>query len=372
MAYNNEVHNADFAPAYTRLVERLNRFPQGAPPTKPLYDILRVLFSEQEAALVAQLPIQPFSAKDAARIWKIDESAARQVLEALASRALVVDTEKDDGQLLYTLPPPMAGFFEFSMMRVRDDVDQKLLAELYHQYCTVEPDFLASLFGGETQMGRVFINEEVIPPGVAVFDYERATEVIKTASPMGISLCYCRYKMQHLDQNCYAPLDICMTFNGTAEGLIRHGFARQVDAAEGLDLLQQAYDHNLVQFGDNAREKVNFICNCCGCCCEALIAARRFETLQPLHTTNFIAAIDTEACNGCGKCVNTCPVEAMTLVSANVPAHPKQKKARLIEELCLGCGVCARVCGADGITLQPRPERVFTPRTFAHRVVLAA
>ena len=44
------------APAYTHLVDRLNRFPQGAAPTDTLYKILAILFSEREAELVAQLP----------------------------------------------------------------------------------------------------------------------------------------------------------------------------------------------------------------------------------------------------------------------------------------------------------------------------
>lgn len=363
----------DHAPAYDRLIARLNRFPQGAPPTATLYRILGVLFSEREAELVAQLPIQSFEAEDAARTWKLDIVTTRNILDELASRALVVDLAHDDGRITYTLPPPMAGFFEFSMMRVRDDVDQQLLAELYHRYCNVEDDFIRDLFGaGGTQLGRIFINEPVIPPGVAVLDYERASEVIETASHIGISQCYCRYKMDLAHQACDAPLDICMTFNGTAQGLIRHGFARQVDAAEGHDKLQEAYAHHLVQFGDNCREDVNFICNCCGCCCEALIAARRFETLTPLHTSNFLPEVDTAHCTGCGKCVTICPVEAMTLVSAHDPARPKRKQARLNPDICLGCGLCARVCDTDGITMQPREQRVFTPLTFAHRVVLAA
>jgi ferredoxin len=361
------------APAYTRLVERLNRFPQGAAPTNTLYKILNILFSEQEAALVAQLPIQPFTALDAAHIWKMDLAAARAELDGLASRAILVDVERDDGRVTYTVPPPMAGFFEFSMMRVRDDIDQKLLAGLYHQYCTVEDDFMRHMFeGGKTQLGRIFINEQVLPPSVTVMDYERATEVIKTASHAGISMCYCRHKMQHVGEACDAPIDICMTFNDTAQGLIRHGFARQVDHAEGLDLLQVAYEHHLVQFGDNAREQVNFICNCCGCCCEALIAARRFAPINPLHTTNFLPDINMDSCTGCGKCVNVCPVEAMALVSAHDSANPKKKKARLDEDICLGCGVCARVCAPRSITMREREPRVITPLTFAHRVVLAA
>ncbi len=47
---------------YTDLVDRLNRFPQGAPPSETLYQILKILFSEREAGLVAQLPIKPFTA----------------------------------------------------------------------------------------------------------------------------------------------------------------------------------------------------------------------------------------------------------------------------------------------------------------------
>jgi Na+-translocating ferredoxin:NAD+ oxidoreductase RNF subunit RnfB len=167
-------------------------------------------------------------------------------------------------------------------------------------------------------------------------------------------------------------MNICMTFNSSAESLTRHGYARAVDVAEGLDLLQEAYEHNLVQFGENVREGVNFICNCCGCCCEAMIAARKFGLLNPVHTSNFLPVVDEEKCNGCGKCVSACPVEAMTLVSANDAQRPNRKKAKLNEEICLGCGVCVRTCKQEGISLRPRPERVITPVNSTHRVVMMA
>ena len=142
-----------------------------------------------------------------------------------------------------------------------------------------------------------------------------------------------------------------MTFNNTAASLIKHGFARSVEKNECIDLLQVAYGQNLVQFGENVREKVNFICNCCGCCCEAMIAARRFAVLHPVHTTNFIPLVAASDCNGCGKCVAVCPVEAMTQVSANNPDRPKMKAAKLDEDLCLGCGVCVRSCPEESIHL---------------------
>jgi NAD-dependent dihydropyrimidine dehydrogenase PreA subunit len=361
--------------AYRRLTERLNRFPQGAPPSKLLTKILMVLFEKQEAERVSLLPIKPFSAGKAADIWKVSESKARRFLEQLAQKALLVDFEVA-GEMQYVLPPPMAGFFEFSMMRIRDDIDQKLLGELFYEYLNVEEDFVRELFtDGQTQLGRAFVHEPVLSAENAlhVLDYERASNVIETASHRGISMCYCRHKMMHKDRACDAPLDICMTFNTTAASLIRHGHAREVEASEGMDLLAQAYDSNLVQFGENVRQGVNFICNCCGCCCEAMIAQRRFAVMHPIHTTNFLPWVDKNTCNGCGKCVALCPVESMTLVSANDPQDPKKKIARVDEERCLGCGVCVRACTKqDALSLISRPKRVIIPLNGTHRAVVMA
>lgn len=304
----------------------------------------------------------------------MDLSASQKILDELAERALLVDIQSN-GKSVYSLPPPMAGFFEFSMMRVRNDIDQKTLAELYYQYLNQEEDFIRELFtDGETKLGRTFVHEPVLSKenSLHVLDYERASQIIENASHMGVSMCYCRHKMQHMNRACDAPMDICMTFNNTAASLIKHGHARGVDKTEGIDLLQKAYDSHLVQFGENVRESVNFICNCCGCCCEAMIAARRFAVMNPIHTTNFIPVINLTECNGCGKCVSVCPVEALSLTSANDPQRPKMKKAKLDEEICLGCGLCARVCTRDQIHLESRPERVITPLNGTHRAVIMA
>lgn len=358
---------------YTSLVERLNRFPQGAPPSELLYQILAVLLDPKEAELVAGLPIKPFTAKQAAKIWKLDLNSARKVLDRLADKAILVDIEQEGGAL-YCLPPPMAGFFEFSLMRLRNDVDQKVLSELYYQYINVEEDFIKALFvDGQTSLGRVFVQEPVLTAqqGLDILDYERAGEVIRTASQIGISMCYCRHKMKHMDRACDAPTDICMTFNTTASSLTRHDFARQVSVSECLELLEAAYENNLVQFGENARRGVNFICNCCGCCCEAMLAVKRFGLPHPIHT-NFIAHVDPPECTGCNQCASVCPVEAIGLDYPDQYSENGFEVARVNEKICLGCGVCVRNCPTGALSLESRPERVVTPVDSTHRAVVMA
>lgn len=355
--------------AYKSLEERINKFPQGAPPSETLYKILSVLFTEKEAELVAQLPIRPFRVKTAAKTWSVSESEAYKILDNLAKKALLLDLEDEKGKK-YIMPPPMAGFFEFAMMRTRQDIDQKLLAELYYQYMNVEEDFIKDLFySTETKLGRTFVQEEVLTNDneVTILDYEKATHIIEEASHIGISMCYCRHRMEHIGKACDAPMDICMTFNNVANSLINNKFARRVDVSECKELLHQAYENNLVQCGENVRSGVTFICNCCGCCCEALVASKRFGNLHPVQTTSFIPKINDESCIRCGKCIKACPIDAISTVKENDKAYVK-----IDEDRCLGCGVCVRSCFKNSIMLRKRPQKIITPANSVHRSVLMA
>jgi Pyruvate/2-oxoacid:ferredoxin oxidoreductase delta subunit len=355
---------------YHQLAVRLNKFPQGAPPAKALYEILAILFSEREARLVSQLPIKAFNARKAAAAWGKSEDEARRQLNALCRKALLVDI-RQNGETVYCLPPPMAGFFEFSMMRIRSDIDQKTLADLFYRYINVEEDFAAALFGtGGTPLGRVFAREAQITAtaGLEVLNHERVSHVVRNATAIGASQCYCRHKMMLVGHACDAPRDICLTFNAAARALIRHGYARRIDAEEARSILQRARHHHLVQFGENVREQVNFICNCCKCCCDGMVAARRFAMYHPVATTNFMPVIDENACSECGQCARYCPVDAITFS----PEGPDGRKARVDTRLCLGCGVCAQDCPSGAIALHPRMRRVITPLNTAHRVVLMA
>ena len=361
--------------AYMNLEERINWFTQGAPISKSLYNILQVLYTETEAKRVALLPIRPFTAKKAGKIWNISEGEAEIFLVHLCEKALLVDSYYK-GVRQFVMPPPMAGFIEFALMRTRGDIDQKYLSELYYQYMNVEEDFVKDLFfATETRLGRVYVQEPILTNNntIHILDFEKASHIIEEATHIGVGTCYCRHKMLHAGHSCEinAPLDVCLTLGDVARSLAENGqHARLIDKKEAMDVLERSYAANLVQIGENVRESPAFICNCCGCCCEALQAARKFSPMQPVATTNYIPKISNE-CVGCGKCEKVCPVAAISLPK-NKEVKTADPAALVDNEVCLGCGVCVRSCPKNAIELVRRAVQVITPVNSTHRFVLQA
>ncbi len=343
---------------YKNLIDRYNRFPQGAPESEALYEILRVMFTHEEATFVSKLPIKPFRVIDAAKIWKLSLEESYEILNGLSEKALLLDMND-----WYVVPPPMIGFFEFALMRTGGHFDQKLLSELFHQYLETEEDFMRKLLNLKTPIGRILVNENSIQSTdhAYVLDFEKTTHIIEQAKSIGVSRCYCRHKAEHLGEVCDAPQEVCLSINGLSKSLSKHGYARLINKSEALEILENAYQHNLIQFAENVQDDVGFICNCCGCCCMALKGASKMGVPQTISSSNFIATLN-EKCVSCKKCIDVCPMGCFNF----------ENEVTLNSELCIGCGVCERVCKLDAIAMEKREERIFTPVNTVHKLVLEA
>ena len=60
----------------------------------------------------------------------------------------------------------------------------------------------------------------------------------------------------------------------------------------------------------------------------------------------------SESCIGCGKCVERCPVKAMTLNSDDEAVYNREN--------CFGCGLCVTTCPTDALLLERKPDDQLT------------
>ncbi len=362
--------NADRS--YRWLQRQLDCAVTGAPDSPALMRILRLLFSPRDVELARQLPNRLVPLEALSRKLGEEEDGLAERIDEMARRGLVLDLEHD-GQRYVALAPVVIGFFEFTFMRVRDEMPMGELARLFDEYMHGDDRFARSVFRGQTQMGRSLVREEALPAEdhTEILDWERASRIVGSASAIGLSLCACRHKASHLGKACERPQRCCLSLNYAAESVIRNGMAERIGATEAVRILQESKEAGLAQTADNVQRKVAYICNCCGCCCEMVQAVRTLGIRHAIVTSNWIAEIDAAKCKGCGECAAACPVAAIQI---SQPAGDRAERRRAIrdEALCLGCGVCYSACKSGAIALKARVQRVLTPETVFDRYAVMA
>lgn len=355
---------------YIKLQKRLNDAAQGAPASEDLFKILKFMFTEEEAELVSVLPLNMFSAETVSKIWRKELEETEKILNSLTGKNILLDFESKDKKLkAFILTPPMAGFFEFAMMRADGKYDHKILSELLYNYVNKNDYYIEKALSIEPAIFRTYVQESAIQEKdkTMVLDYEKASHIINTASCITVSLCHCRHKMEHLGKACDMPQEVCMTFNKAAESLVRHKIARQISRKEAMDTLEKCTKLGLVQIGDNVQGEVDWICNCCSCCCDALGAYKKLG-YNPNISTNFLAKHLPEKCLQCGECLKRCPVDAIKFKKS----RESEYEIKINLDRCIGCGVCTRFCPAGALILERRKKINFTPKDSFERFALSA
>jgi Pyruvate/2-oxoacid:ferredoxin oxidoreductase delta subunit len=353
---------------YQSLQQRLDGNPVGAPPSELLFNILSILFKQEEAEIAAKMPYGFASTGRLSRITGIPEEQLRAKLDAMAEKGLVFDLVRGE-QAWWYLNPLVIGFFEFTMMRVRTDIDQTRVAHMLHEYLFDDPvaHFIEEVSGGRTTLMRPMVHEADIAPTVEVLDYERASHLIRSSDAWSMGICYCRHSAQHRGKPCKFPMDLCLSFGHGARYLVRHRLARSITKEESLEALERARGFGMVQIADNVRERGTFMCNCCSCCCGMLEGYRRLKDSPHITTSSFLPAIDAAACTRCGKCAKACPVAALELKGKG-----EERELVFTQKHCLGCGVCATTCSCKAISMQLRGQRVIPPSDTVEKLVRMA
>ncbi len=354
---------------YRLLQERLDRNVTGAPDTGAMMRVLRLLFTPDDAHIARRLPQLISLPKLAGRLGTGVEEVGEHIT-SMARRGLVLDFEKD-GTRYVMATPVVIGFFEFTFMRSRPGAPMDEYAQAFEALFD-EEEFARSIFTGTTQLGRSFVREEALPEGdIEILDWERATELVRNAGAVAVALCPCRVEAGLRGEACDAPTRVCLSFGNAARSLARAEISELISNDEAMEILREAKAAGLAQTGDNVRDGISYLCNCCGCCCRMMRSINQFGIRNAIVPSNWIATVDHSLCRGCATCAKACPAGAIAVV----PTEGKglRKNWAVIDETaCLGCGVCGEVCRWDARSMEPRAGRPYVPADTMERRVLMA
>lgn len=334
---------------YKKLIDKLNEFPLGVNMSDKAVELLQSLFSEEEARLALDLPTVPTDLKEIVKTTGRDEAQLLPILETMADKGLVYAGKVKETRL-YSLWPMVPGIFELQFMKKDASPIKQKQARLFDE--AFSSGWADELFSSPTPFARVIPVDKDIPAEMNVLPYEQAKNFIEQASYIALSRCDCRSHATLLGRACKAPLDVCLTFGPFAQYAVERGFGRKITREEALEALQKSEDSNLVHVCDNSSERINFICNCCGCCCLLMQGVNRMQKPNAVAKGRLTAQVKTDDCLGCEACIPACQVSAISLAG---------DKAVVDESRCIGCALCISACPAEALTMAARSKPVPGP-----------
>ena len=270
---------------YERLREILDAHPSTAPKAKSIDEILRTLFTPEEAALAVNMSYKTKSLASIAKAAGVAESEAKKNLESMADKGIIYSKNKE-GEKFYGLLPLIPGVFEFPFMKGGGTPMHKRLGQLWEEY---HHEALGASFAGQpTPLMRVVAVEKSITAQDRVHPYEEVKNFISDANYIALTKCACRVSVA----NCDKPKEVCLIFGEMAEFLVERGFARQISKEEGMKVLDQAEEAGLVHTSNNSADRANLICNCCPCCCTVLRGRTQLKHPHAFEPSRFEAHVN--------------------------------------------------------------------------------
>jgi ferredoxin len=344
---------------YDELADRFNQIGFGSRKSPELEALLKALFTEDEARAVLHLsPLSPEAPESVAERIGEDPERMAQLLDEMADKGLVYSSTRD-GVHWYKTLQLVPGIFELQFMKGEVNDRARELAKLFDAYFhAIVPkgdEKSAMIPEAGSHFARVIPVEQTVASDLNVFAFEEARKYVEEAETITVAICYCRHESKLLDHGCDFPDDVCLQFGPFADFIKERGFGREIDKAEAIEILKKSADAGLIHTSSNTQERIDFICNCCACCCGVLKGVTQFNAPVRTLSSNYEASVDEDACVGCGDCIEKCQMDAITL---------EDDIAVLNLDRCIGCGVCVHHCPSEALSLVARSDFLEPPRSF--------
>lgn len=247
---------------YQKLGDKIDNLSVRVNKNKLLFNILKELYSSEEAELVVRMPYSLSPADKIAKVTGIEKTKLHFLLESLCAKGLVMDFWIQN-KYYYTPSPMFIGIFEFTMMRTGGNIDFKKIAKLFNEYMKDE-NLIAVNFGKGQQISplRTMPHEGTIIESqfTEVLDYEKITSIVDSNQKFAIGLCSCRHEKLHAgEKRCDVPLETCISFGtNVVDYMVRRNFARNATKSEVLESIARSKETGLVFSCDNVKNNVSF------------------------------------------------------------------------------------------------------------------
>ena len=144
-----------------------------------------------------------------------------------------------------------------------------------------------------------------------------------------------------------------MSFGDLAELYIEEGWGRRISQKDAFEFARQNEEEGLVLMPGNEQEAA-FMCACCSDCCGMLGMIKYLPRPADAVASNYYAQVNPEMCQGCGTCVERCPMEAVRMEDA---------VSSIDLSRCIGCGLCVPTCPESAMSLAKKAHETVPPET---------
>lgn len=325
---------------YQRLAEHLDTLPQRFPTntgTGLELQVLRHIFSPEEAEMAIHLKPMPESASDIAKRIGKDPVETEAFLLAMSKKGQIMRTGKP-GAHKYMAAPFMVGIMEYQVKR--------FTKEMIEDFEIFEPILMKHTWlKGRTRELRTIPIDRTVTNNTEVMPYESAEAIIRANKVISVADCMCRKISEVKGEPCGRPMEVCLQFGGASHFYVDNGLGRRIDQEEALALLKKGVEASLViQAG--SPQNPGGMCMCCGCCCKPLTTYKKMDKPARYANSNYFAVVDADACTACGICESRCQMDAITV----------EESSQVDLDRCIGCGLCVVTCEFDAIKLQKKDK----------------
>ena len=302
-----------------------NRIGLKATADDPEYWGLDALVTDEMADVALKMGVRkPKTIEQLMKLTKMEREPLQKQLDEMAWLGLIeynwenLDGKNPNHEKRYILPLFVPGSAEFLNMR-KSQIDAHPEVAAFFERMTMLP---LEKITPMVPPGGAGIGMHVIPVEKAIETEQEAIGLEKISywlhkyeGKYAKSMCSCRASRDKLGEGCGDDVENwCIAVGDMADYVVQTQRGEYITYDEAMAIFKQAEDNGFVHQITNidGEQKIFGICNCNVNVCNALRTSQMFNTPN-MSRSAYVAAVETEKCVACGRCVENCPAGAVKL-----------------------------------------------------------